>query len=134
MAEKTIPTVQNENQNEVSREVTRTPDRYVRPLVDIFETEDALTVIADMPGVGRETLNVKVEDNILTIEGHMAQNPRKASILEEFVPISFFREFELSEAVNQDKIEAALNNGVLTVTLPKQERVKPRKITVHVAG
>lgn len=134
MAEKTIPSVQNENQNEVSREVTRHPERYVRPLVDIFETEDALTVIADMPGVGKDTLNVKVEDNILTIEGHMAPGPRKPSILEEFFPVSFFREFELSEAVNQEKIEAALNNGVLTVTLPKQERVKPRKITVHVAG
>ena len=134
MAEKTIPSVQNENQNEVSREVTRTPERYVRPLVDIYETEDTLTVIADMPGVGRETLNVKVEDSILTIEGHMAQSPRKPGILEEFTPVSFYREFELSEAVNQERIEASLNNGVLTVTLPKQERVKPRKITVHVAG
>ncbi|MFZ2955614.1 MAG: Hsp20/alpha crystallin family protein [Candidatus Ozemobacteraceae bacterium] len=137
MPEKTIPNAQQETpaeaNREVNREVTRNPERYVQPLVDIYETQDGLTVVADMPGVAKENLNVKVENDILTIEGHMAKSERELVTAREYEPVSFFRQFELSESVDREKIGAAMVNGVLTVTLPKLEREKPRKITVNIS-
>ncbi|MBF0498801.1 MAG: Hsp20/alpha crystallin family protein [Candidatus Riflebacteria bacterium] len=133
MPEKTIPNIQQEASTEVSREVTRTPERYVQPLVDIYETKDGLTVVADMPGVPKENLNIKVENDILTIEGHMTKPDRELNFEREFEFVSFFRQFELSEAVDREKIAASIVNGVLTVNLPKTESQKPRQITVRVS-
>ena len=133
MAEKTIPTVQNENQV-INREITRNPEHYVTPLVDIFETADGLTVVADLPGVEKDGLEVKVDDGILTIEGKSKIQPLESLILKEWEPFSFFRQFELSDVVNQEKIAAELKHGVLTLSLPKLEKQKPKQITVKVAS
>lgn len=132
MAEKTIPN-NPQDKNVVSREITRNPEYYVSPLVDIFENEDSLNVVADLPGVTKEGLNVKVEDHILTIEGKITHEFIKNPIMTEFEPISFFRQFELSEVINQEKITAELKHGVLTVKLPKAEKEKPRKIAITVS-
>lgn len=133
MAEKTVPNTTTNEKNVVSREITRNSEFYVNPLVDIFETEDSLNVVADLPGVTRDGLNVKVEDGLLTIEGKITHEFLKEPFMTEFQPISFFRQFELSEAIVQEKISAELKHGVLSVKLPKAEKEKPRKIEVKVA-
>ena len=133
MAEKTIPAVQSENQV-ISREITRNPEHYVTPLVDIFETDDGLTVVADLPGVEKDGLEVKVDDGILTIERKSKMQSREGLIMKEWEPFSFFRQFELSDVVNQEKIAAELKHGVLTLSLPKLEKQKPKQISVKVSS
>lgn len=132
MAEKTIPESNNENAV-VKREITRHPKAYITPLTDIYEEENGLHVMVDLPGVDREGLKIKVEKNILTIEGHIeAQNDRNY-LFREFEPSNYFRQFELAESVNQERIEAELKNGVLNLYLPKAEELKPRTIDVKFA-
>jgi len=111
---------------------TRDEALYIAPPVDIFETEDALTVIADLPGVGKEAVDIRVEDDILTIKGKADYKRPENMILEEFDLHGYFRQFQLSDEVDQSKISAETKNGVLTITLPKAEKSKPKRIKVNV--
>jgi len=111
---------------------TRDEALYIAPPVDIFETEDALTVIADLPGVGKEAVDIRVEDDILTIKGKAGYKRPENMILEEFDLHGYFRQFQLSDEVDQSKISAETKNGVLTITLPKAEKSKPKRIKVNV--
>ncbi|MGC4063996.1 MAG: Hsp20/alpha crystallin family protein [Polyangiaceae bacterium] len=103
------------------------------PAVDIFETEQAITVLADMPGVTPETLNIDLRENVLTLAGRVAdgQAQKEDVILREYQPGTFVRTFTLSEVVDQSKIDARLNDGVLRLELPKIEKAKPRQIAVR---
>ena len=132
MAEKTVPTMNNEG-NVVKREITRNPELYATPLVDIYETEDGLTVLADLPGVDKDGLRVNVENSILTIEGKVKPGDDRNYLLREFEPVNFFRQFELPEMIHQEKIGAELKNGVLSLNLPKAEAAKPRQIQVKIS-
>jgi len=132
MAEKTIPAAQNNENQVVKREITRHPEAYVTPLTDIYEEENGLHVMVDLPGVEKEGLRLKVENNILTIEGHVSSVNDKTYLLREFEPSNYFRQFELSDSVNQEKINAELKNGVLSVFLPRAEALKPREIAVKI--
>jgi HSP20 family protein len=111
---------------------TRDEGRYMVPPVDIYETENALSVIADLPGVQKKDVNINVDQNILTIKGKVQYEPPKGSVRNEFSLINFFRQFQLSDEVDQAKITAESKNGVLTITLPKAEKAKPRQIAVKV--
>lgn len=104
------------------------------PAVDIFETDREITLLADIPGVRRENLNIGLRDNVLTLFGEveLPEGPQERDVLREFETGRFFREFTLSERIDQSKIEAELKNGVLWLRLPKVEAVSPRKITVKV--
>jgi len=115
-----------------SAEATR-PGALLTPPVDIFEDPDAITLVADMPGVESRNLTIDLHEGVLTVtgHGHAAEDPNEAMILREYPTGTFQRSFSLSEAIDQGKIEAALRNGVLRLRLPKIERVKPRQITVH---
>jgi HSP20 family molecular chaperone IbpA len=132
MAEKTVPTMNKEENQVVKREITRNPDYYATPLVDIFETQDGLTVVADLPGVEKTGLKVQVEDGILTIEGKIGESKREHLLIKEFEPVNFFRQFEISEIIDQERISAELKHGVLTLNLPKAEAAKPKQIEVTV--
>jgi HSP20 family protein len=133
MAEKTVPAVKNEAPL-VKREITRNPDYFVTPLVDIFETKEGLTVVADLPGIEKDGLKISVEDGVLTIEGKFPEpGEKKGYLMREFEPLNFFRQFELPEMVDQTKIAAELKNGVLHLNLPKAEAAKPRQIEVKIA-
>lgn len=132
MAEKTVPTMNNEG-NVVKREITRNPELYATPLVDIYETEDGLTVLADLPGVDKDGLRVNVENSILTIEGKVKPRDDRNYLLREFEPVNFFRQFELPDMIHQEKIGAELKNGVLSLNLPKAEAAKPRQIQVKIS-
>jgi HSP20 family protein len=132
MAEKTVATRSQQSMTP-SREVTRSQEQYVTPPVDIYETQDGLVVKADLPGVAKDSMDVRVENNLLTIRAKAAHVAPGDPIYREYGLVNFFRQFELNERVDQSKISAELNHGVLTLNLPKAEEAKPRKIDVKVA-
>lgn len=131
MAEKTVAT-NGEVKSAPNREGTRSQERFVTPPVDIYENGDALVVKADLPGVDKENLDLRVENDLLTIRGKPTHAVSGDSIYREFELVNFFRQFELNERVDQSKISADLKYGVLTLRLPKAEEAKPRKIEVRV--
>ena len=114
-----------------SREQT-TPGRVYSPRVDIFEDEEALTIITDMAGVQSEDINIDLREDVLTLSGvpSVAVPEKEEYILQEFETGRYFRQFTLSEVIDQANIKASLTNGVLRVTLPKVGPAKPRKIQI----
>jgi HSP20 family molecular chaperone IbpA len=132
MAEKTIPQYAGDKEVQ-GKEETRSQERYVTPAVDIYETHEGLVVKADLPGVAKEGLDLRVENNLLTIRGRADHAAPGEPLYREYELAHYFRQFELSDKVDQLKISAELKNGVLTLNLPKAEEVKPRRIDVHVS-
>jgi len=110
---------------------TRDETRYIAPPVDIFETDDAIVVVADLPGVKSEEVDIRVEDNILTIRGKADYSPPAAILRGDFSLQGYYRQFQLSDEVDQEKISAESKNGVLTIRLPKAEKSKPKQIKVR---
>lgn len=108
------------------------PGVVFTPSVDIFETERELTLLADLPGVTAENLNIDLRENTLTLTGEVAPLERadEEDILIEYETGKYYRQFSLSNVIDQSKIDAKLNDGVLRLTLPKVEAAKPRKIEV----
>jgi len=111
---------------------TRDDAVYIAPPVDIFENEDSLIVVADLPGVEKEGVDIRVEDDILTIKGIAKYNQPATVLRQEFSLQNYYRQFQLSDEVDQSKILAESKNGVLTITLPKAEKSKPKQIKVKV--
>jgi HSP20 family protein len=104
---------------------------YVAPEVNIFETKDGYVVEAEMPGVNKEGLEITVEGNELTITGHRnSEQVNGQALFRERRLADYRRSFELDPAIDTSKVTAKIDQGILTVTLPKSEKVKPRKITV----
>ncbi len=128
--EKTVPDTNPEPA--CPQEVTRQTDRYALPAVDIWEEEDRLVVLADLPGVDKDGLSVQVDKGILTIEGRVKGDGPAGVIRREFTLVPFFRQFRITEAIDPQKIRAALKNGVLRLDLHKAEKAKPRQIRVEV--
>ena len=91
------------------------------PRVDIYETEDGIVLKADMPGVGEESVDITLEKNVLTINGYVEPEEREDYCLTyaEYRVGDYQRSFTVSNEIDQDKIEATLKNGVLTLNLPK---------------
>jgi HSP20 family protein len=111
---------------------TRDDAVYIAPPVDIFENEESLIVVADLPGVDKEGVDIRVEAGVLTIKG-TAKYTQPATVLrQEFNLQNYYRQFQLSDEVDQSRISAESKNGVLTITLPKAERSKPKQIKVKV--
>jgi len=104
---------------------------YLLPEVNIFETKDGYTVEAEMPGVSKDGLEITLEGTEITIVGHRNHETVSGSpLFRERVQADFRRVFELDPAIDTTKIAAKMDQGVLTLTLPKSEKVKPRKISV----
>lgn len=110
------------------------PGKYFVPAVDIFETDQEVTVIAEMPGVTAGGIEVTLDDDVLTIKGRKeaAEHPNARILLQEYEPGNYQRRFTVAETIDQEKIKASLNNGLLKVVLPKTEPAKPRKIEVRI--
>ena len=105
---------------------------YISPAVDIYETDTALVMILDMPGVYKDEIKVHIDKGIITITGS-AKIPRKGDFRYlEFRPSNFKRSFELGSEIDQEKIQADYNQGVLTINMPKQEEAKQKEITINV--
>ncbi len=114
----------------------RTRDcRCFVPRSDIYETEDQIVVVLDMPGVQKDNLDINLEKNVLTVNGYsIAENPEGFSLARaEYEVGDYERSFRISNRIEQDKIEAEYTNGVLRLNLPKAEEAKKRKIAVKVA-
>ncbi|MCE9611710.1 MAG: Hsp20/alpha crystallin family protein [Chthoniobacter sp.] len=105
---------------------------YLTPLANILETKEAYVLEAELPGVAKENLEVSVENGQLTITGRRAVGaPHERTVYRESRGLDYRRTFELDPAINAAGISAKLEQGVLTLTLPKAESVKPRKIAVN---
>lgn len=109
------------------------PGLLFTPAVDIFENDKELTVVADLPGVKPQNLEIDLRKDTLSIIGDVEppEAPGETDHIREFRTGRFFRQFNLSEVIDQNKIEASLKNGVLRLRLPKVEKAVPRKITVQ---
>ena len=104
------------------------------PAVDIYETPEALTMMADMPGVNSEGLVIDLKDDQITITGQTQDptGPQERFLLKEYETGHFYRQFALSEVIDQGQISAQLKNGVLTLVMPKVAKAKPRRIEIKV--
>lgn len=124
----------NLQQNDKSLEMTQDKPVFI-PEADIYENADAITVYADMPGVNDKSVDITLEDDVLTLVGHQSdQAPRDMELLyHEYRPGIFHRVFTLGVAIDRKKIDAKIKNGVLTLALPKAEEAKARKIAVNKA-
>ncbi len=129
-----MTTTPTETPRETNAE-TRKADHEVvtyTPRVDIAETSDELLLYADLPGVGPDDLGVRYENKELIIEGKVSPRQEEVKHLcHEYGVGHFHREFSIGEAIDPEKISAELQNGELTVHLPKGDAVKPRRIEVR---
>jgi HSP20 family molecular chaperone IbpA len=114
------------------REESTIPARVFVPTADIYESQDALTVILEMPGVEKDNVDVRVEEGMLNIEGRLdlAKYQGLLPLYTEYNIGHYARSFRLSSKIDQTKIAADLKDGVLSLTLPKAEEAKPRTIKV----
>ena len=126
---KDIVTVKDNEQN--WEEVLET-ESVVAPFVDVYETDDDFHLVANMPGVARDDVKLKLEEESLSIFGKVNYNDLKNRkyILNENEIGNYYRKFRISNSVDETKIEARFENGQLTVKLPKHDRIKPRTIEI----
>lgn len=116
----------------VSKEEKTVPARYFIPNTDIFETEDALVVVMEIPGVDRQRVEVNLENDTLRVEAHVDFGKYEGlePLYAEYNVGHFARAFTLSNKLDQAKINAELDNGVLTLTLKKAKEAMPRRIAI----
>jgi len=109
------------------------PERYFVPAVDIYETDEAVHLLAEMPGVDRSGVEINLENDTLTIKGHKSGNggSEERVLLWEFETGHYQRRFTIAETIDQAKIEASMADGLLNLVLPKVEPAKPRRIEVQ---
>jgi len=123
--------VQQKREVDKAQEPT-TPMRAFLPTTDIFENEDALTVVLEMPGVDKSNIDVDIENGTLTVEGRINFDKYKdmQPTYSEYNVGPYRRSFRISNRVDQDKIKAEMRDGVMTLVLPKAKEAKPRRIEV----
>ena len=114
------------------REETRSMDRFIRPAVNIIETDEGLTLTADLPGAVKESLDVSVEKGILTISAPVSHSTPGRAVYTEFELASYYRQFSIPESLDHSKAKAEYANGILTLRVPRAEAAKPKRIDVKV--
>ena len=132
MADQTELQVQ-EKQEVAEGQETTVPARYYIPNTDIFEDGDALTVVMEMPGVGKDNVSIDIENDQLKVEGKIDYSNYDGMdpVYTEYNVGHYQRAFAISNKIDRDKINAELADGVLTLHLPKADEIKPRKIKVN---
>jgi HSP20 family protein len=126
--------VQVQQKREVEKKQESTvPLRSFLPVSDIFETDHALNVVLEMPGVAKENVEIGIDNDVLKISGRIdiAKYEGLQPVYTEYNIGNYSRSFQLSNKVDQDGIKAELKDGVMTLVLPKSEKAKPRKISVN---
>jgi len=116
-------------------EPTRSDQHYL-PAVDIYETAEAVIVEAEMPGIGKEDVELSLKEGELTIFGKMPPGPpvdRETVLHRECEPGNYLRRFSVAESIDQENISAVMADGILTVTLPKLQPAPPKKIAIKTA-
>jgi len=114
------------------KEETTIPARVFLPVADIYETQNALSVILEMPGVEKNNVEIRVEDDVLNVKGQLDLSKYQGllPLYTEYNVGHYARSFQLSSKIDQNKISAELKDGVLSLTLPKVNEAKPRTIQV----
>lgn len=117
---------------EVAGKEKTVPGRFFVPATDVYETDEGLTLVMEMPGVARDNLEVSLEDGVLNVEGRLdvARYEGLEPVYTEYDIGHYARSFSLSDKVDQENIGARLEGGVLTLTLPKSPVAKPRRIAI----
>jgi HSP20 family protein len=131
MASKQELQVQQKRELEKREEAT-VPSRVFLPNTDIYETQDALNVIMEMPGVEKSNVDLDIEDSVLKVFGRIDFSKYEGlqPVYTEYNVGHYARSFRLSNRIDQSKIRAEMKDGVLSLTLPKAEEAKPRVIAV----
>ena len=131
MAEKQEVRVQEKREVEKEQESTR-PMRAFMPTADVFETEDALTISLEMPGVSKDNVDVGIENGLLTVEGRIDFGKYEGlqPVYSEYNVGPYRRSFRISSRIDQERISAEMRDGIVTLVLPKAEETKPRRIKV----
>lgn len=125
--------VQEKQELQTKSESTRNVPIFV-PAVDIFESANELTLLADMPGVPIENVDIDLDNDQLTIRGIAdAVQEEGTVLLREYSVGDYYRQFTLSNVIDRERIQASMKDGVLKVVLPKAEAAKPRKIEVKLS-
>ena len=121
-----------EKREAATREERTVPGRFYVPPTDVYETEDALTVVMEVPGVAREAVEVEVKDDVLRVEARIDASKYGGlePVYAEYGVGHWARAFALPDKVDRERIEARLEDGVLTLTLPKVAEARPRRIAV----
>ncbi|MGA8192837.1 MAG: Hsp20/alpha crystallin family protein [Acetobacteraceae bacterium] len=116
----------------VSKDEKTVPGRYYIPYADIHETDDALTVVMEVPGVEKKDLNVALENGVLRVDAQIdfAKYEDVGPVYTEYNVGHYTRSFTLSNKIDQERISAQLDDGVLTLTLPKAKETQPRRISI----
>ena len=122
----------HEKRELVSKEEKTVPGRYYVPYTDIHETDKSLTVVMEMPGVETKDINVSLEKDVLRVDGQIdfAKYEGMEPVYTEYNVGPYTRSFTLSNKIDQEKISAQLEDGVLTLTLPKAKEALPRRISI----
>jgi HSP20 family molecular chaperone IbpA len=117
----------------VSKGEKTVPARYYVPSTDIYETDDALKLVMEVPGVDRKDVEIRLEDDVLRVEARIDTSKYEGMepLYTEYNVGHFARAFTLSHHIDQQQIGAALSDGVLTVTLKKLQQARPRRIEIH---
>lgn len=124
--------LQVQQKREAHKEESTAPTRSFLPSADIFETEHALTVVLEMPGVSKDNVDINIENGLLTIEAGIdfGKYDGLRPVYSEYNIGPYRRSFRLPNQIDQDKISAEMEDGVISLTLPKTEKAKPRRIAV----
>ena len=133
MAENESRSLEVQEKKELAEKEEQTvPARYYVPYTDIYETEDDLTLVMEMPGVEKENMDVSIEDDVLQVDGRIDFSNYTAMqpVYTEYNVGHYTRKFHLSNRIDREKISATVDDGVLTLKLPKAEEAKPRKIKI----
>ena len=136
MADSESKALQVKGKAEVTAPAEQTrPGLVFTPAVDIFETEKEITLLADMPGVKAGDLDIDLHESVLTLDGdvHSPEGSEEVDVIREYRTGKYYRQFTLSQLIDQSKINAELKEGVLRLRLPKVEAATPRKIAVKAA-
>jgi len=121
-----------EKREAATREERTVPGRFYVPHTDVWETEDALTVVMEVPGVAREAVEIELKEDVLRVEARVdpARYDGLQPVHTEYGVGHWARAFALPDGVDRERIEARLEDGVLTLTLPKAAEAKPRRIAL----
>jgi HSP20 family protein len=133
MANTESKALQAKEKSEVTSPAEQTkPGLVFTPAVDIFETDKAIILLADMPGVKTKALSINLHENTLTLDGDVnsPEGADEVDVMREYSTGKYYRQFTLSQVIDQEKINAEMKDGVLQLKLPKVEAATPRKITV----
>jgi HSP20 family molecular chaperone IbpA len=136
MTDRENKALQAKEKAEVTEPAEQTkPGLVFTPAVDIFETEKEIILLADMPGVQAGDLNIDLHENVLTLDSEIKapEGADEVDVIREYRTGRYYRQFRLSQVIDQAKIDAEMKDGVLRLKLPKVEAAKPRQIKVKAA-